>query len=486
MRLLRKVISALLAFILIAAATLPVAADTPYLGYTFNFWTGLVPAPIAYVATRSITADDICPELGAFVRPADFSVDGNNIIYLLDTGNNRIVIFDQDLNLQRVIYSFDNNGVQDTFNSPGGIFVCYHFNIYIADTENRRVVILDSEGNLVGMIYSPDLGAIDDVVDFRPQRIAVDRAGRVYVIVMHVFEGIMRFDANGDFFGYFGTISVRMSAADVFWRAVATQEQRARQRRFIPTEFTGLDVDEYGFVFATHLGTGPGNRVMRLNPRGNDVLMDFNPNTEISGDQRMWFLPPSSFVDVAARPNGMFSALDRERNRVFTYDSEGNLLYVFGGEGEVMGMTRMPVAIDVMGDSVLILDATRGRIVYYEPTEYGTLINKAIGLRYQGDEAGSVEVWRQLMQINEFNTLALAGIGRAHLLDGNYALAMDYLQRGMDLRYYSRALVRRRQEFVDAHLPFFLTGVAVTAAILAGRGIYKSAKGIVRGDELYD
>ena len=473
---------------LFTASALPVAADTPYQGYTFNFWAGMVPAPVAYTAVRSISAVDISPELVAFSWPADLSVDRHNIIYLLDTGNNRIVVFDRELNLLNVIYSFDNNGTLDTFNSPGGIFVCYYLNIYVADTENRRIVILDNDGQLVRMIYDPDLGAIDDVVDFRPQRVAVDRAGRVYVIVMHVFEGIMRFDSYGDFFGYFGTINVRASVADIFWRAIATQEQRARQRRFVPTEFTGLDVDAYGFVFATHLLAGPGDRVMRLNPRGNNILANFNENINVAGDARTrGWVPSSAFVDVVARPNGMFSVLDSTRNRVFTYDSEGNLLYVFGGEGEVMGMMRTPVAIEAIGDAILVLDSARGRIVYFEPTIYGALINRAVGLRYIGNEAASVEAWRELLLLNEFNTLALTGIGRAHLLEGNYAIAMDYLRRGMDLRYYSRALVRRRQEFVDEYLPIFLTGLMAFVAILIGRSVYRSIKGLnKKGDAVYD
>ena len=491
MRALKKTAVAMLAFVIIASGILPLSADSPYLGYTFNFWRGMIPAPVAYMATRSISAADICPDIGAFLRPMDLSVDKNNIIYLADTGNNRIVIFDQELNLLRVIDSFNNNGVADTFNSPGGIFVCHNFNIHIADTENRRIVTLDNYGSLISMIYNPDFGEIEDEVDFRPQRIAVDRAGRKYVIVMHVFEGIMRFDEYGNFFGYFGTINIRASAADIFWRRIATQAQRERQRRFIPTEFSGIDVDEYGFVFATHSDVrGGGEQVMRLNPRGNNVIRNFNQNTNISGDQRAQFFGPgdgpSIFVDVITRPGGMFSVLDRTRSRVFTYDSEGNMLYVFGGEGDVMGTLRMPVALEAIDDSILVLDSARGRIVYYKPTIYGALINEAIRLRYQGNEAASVEIWRQIMDINEFNTLAFTGIGRAYLLEGNYSLAMDYLRRGMDLRYFSYALVRRRQEFVDTYLPYILTGLLALAVALVGRSVYRNVKGLNKGEAAYD
>jgi len=475
---LKKLSAVFIVIVLVASSVFSVAASSPYEGFTYNFWVAVVPAPVSYMATRTVSALDICDELGPFINPMDVSVSSNGHIYLLDTGNNRIVVFDQELNLIRVIDSFLRDRSQDTFNNPNGIFICVNLNIYIADTDNRRVVILDTYGNFINMIYDPDLGDIDDVVDFRPMRVAADSAGRMYVIVLHVFEGIMRFDTNGDFFGYFGTINVRVSAADLFWRMVSTAEQRARQRRFIPTEFTGLDVDDYGFVFATHSGAAAeADQVMRLNPRGNNVLRNFNENTSIRGIESFGpFMPRSVFEDIVARPNGMFSVLDSTQNRVFTYDAEGNLLYVFGGTGTVMGMSRRPVAIDIIGDNIIVLDALRGRLIYFEPTEYGALINEAIALRYQGDEAGSVAIWRQALLLNENSELAFAGVGRAHLLDGEYTLAMDYLRRGMDLRYYSMALGRAREVFIETYLPFALTAVAVLAVALVIYSVYKKIK----------
>ena len=487
MKISKKIVLVTLIFSFALSAALPVIADVPYRGYTYNHWRDMVPAPVAYIPVRSITARDISLTLGAFSLPQDMATDSNGLIYVMDTGNNRLVIFDPDSDYFRVIDGFLRDGQSDAFNSPRGVFVCHNNNIYIADTDNRRIVVLDSEGIFISQIYDPYFGDIDDEVDFRPLRVAVDRTGRVYVIVMHVFEGIMRFDTDGEFFGYFGSIRVRIGVIDAFWRMVSTQAQRARQRRFIPTEFSGVDVDEYGFVFATHSDV-QGDQVMRLNPRGDNVLRNLNPNTDISGDQRYfrWGVAggPSSFIDVVTRPYGMFSTLDINRGRVFTYDSEGNLLYVFGGDGSIMGMNRTPRAIEAIGDSILVLDAQSGRIVFYEPTEYGQLINTAIALRYQGDEAGSVSIWQQILNMDESNELAFTGIGRAHLLAGEYVLAMDYLRRGMDIRHFSAALQRRRQTVIEANLPFVLTGVLLFAFVMISRSIYRNVKGLNVKEEI--
>ena len=53
----------------------------------------------------------------------------------------------------------------------------------------------------------------------------------------------------------------------------------------------------------------------------------------------------SRFVDIVNREFGMFSALDRQRGRIFTYDNQGNLLYVFGGIGDAVGLFTRPQAI---------------------------------------------------------------------------------------------------------------------------------------------
>jgi hypothetical protein len=101
-----------------------------------------------------------------------------------------------------------------------------------------------------------------------------------------------------------------------------------------------MALDQYNFVFTTNIDPwGSSNQVMRLNPRGEDVLLNLNDNVSISGDQRHRatgsLSGPSQLIDIIARPNGMFSALDRTRGRVYTYDSEGNLLYVFSVQFQV-------------------------------------------------------------------------------------------------------------------------------------------------------
>jgi len=468
----------MLTLAIIVAGFVPVMADAPFEGFTYNFWGDYVPTPAAYVPVLSVGGRDF--GIGDFTTPQDISSDLYGNIYVADTGNNRIVKFDRNIELVWVIDSFLRDGQPDSFNSPNGIFVSEDMLIHIADTESRRIITLDQEGNFVREIGPPEFGDLDEAVDFRPLKVLVDRGGRVFVSALHVVEGMMTFNSDGDFMGYYGTIRVFFNPIDMLWRFLSTQEQRARQAMFIPTEFAGMDIDPYGFIFATNRAPWGDNMVQRLNPRGENVLLNLNTNVQVTGSQRYRITGPlsgrSMFVDVAARSHGMFSVLDSIRGRVYTYDSEGNLLYAFAGIGNILGMSRNPVAIEAVGDSLLILDDRRGHIIYFEPTEYGNLINSAIALAYDGDGAGAVEKWTRLLEIDEHFTLAHVGIGRAHLAAGENRLAMEYLQRGMDVRYYSVALRRFRTEILSEVLPYVLTVGLAGAVAIVGFRIFKRFK----------
>jgi len=450
---------------------------TPFLNYTFDHWGNEMPSPAAYVPVRSIGGRDISSEVGDFRAPEDLAVDIYGNIYLLDTGNNRVVVFDTDLRLIRVIEGFYRDGIAQTFSSPNGIFVTENLDVFIADTGNNRVVALNQNDELLKVIENPEDETIEAGFIFLPLSVTVDRAGRVYVIARNVYEGIMSFSPDGEFFGYFGTINVRYTLLDWFWRQFSTQAQRAQQRLFIPMEFSGMDIDDAGFIFATIADKGFDDGVMRLNPSGDDVLRNFTPHV-VGGDinRLPTVLSPSVFIDIVVREGGKYSVLDSTRRRVFTYDSEGNLLYIVGGTGNTMGMGQQPSAVEALGNDLLILDRLRGEIVHFEETMYGQLINSAILARYSGDEAGAVEKWRSVLALNENYALANIGIGRSLLAAGENRLAMDYLRRGMDVRHYAIAVRRYRSEVLEENIGYGLTIVLILGAGGFSYRIHKGRK----------
>lgn len=445
------------------------ASSLPYDAYNYDYREDVVFTPSAYVPDTSISGVNL--GIGAFSSPQDMCVAQDGKVYVADTGNNRIVVLDKDMkNALRIIDGFERDGQTDTFNSPQGVAVSEKNELYIADSENKRIVVLDENGGFVKIVDNPTSEILEDGYVFTPLKVSVDYADRIYCIGRNMFEGIMVFDEKGDFTGFFGTIEVQITLWEKFWRKLATKEERSRQQLFIPTEFTGIDVDGAGFVYASNIDPEGVQAVRRLNPKGEDVIkkgISGNLGGDVSISMSGIYSGPSTIVDVVYRGSGIYSILDSKRGRVFTYDREGNLLYIFGGLGSQAGTFTTPVAVESSGERMMVLDAYRGEIITFLETRYGALINEAVALRYDGDETLAVAKWQEVLKLDENNELANTGIGKAYLTAGDNKNAMKYLKLGMNREYYSIAFKRYRNEMLKDNMNFLLTGIVVVCV-----GIY--------------
>ncbi len=90
--------------------------------------------------------------IGEFNHPSGIAIDRMDNIYVADTYNNRIVVFKDD-NVNGIIdsdewteYGTYGNG-EFEFNKPMGVFVDNNGDIYVADTYNSRIVIFDETGS---------------------------------------------------------------------------------------------------------------------------------------------------------------------------------------------------------------------------------------------------------------------------------------------------------------------------------------------------
>lgn len=143
----------LLVVTLLVTATGVVHAIVPYSSYVYDEWARYVPAPQAYVPSREVSGLDL--GVGNFKAPNDICVGPDGSIFILDTGNNRIIQLSSDWELVRVLQSFDREGVSDRFNSPQGLCVSPNGDLYVADTGNGRVLHFSASGAFVKQVTSP-------------------------------------------------------------------------------------------------------------------------------------------------------------------------------------------------------------------------------------------------------------------------------------------------------------------------------------------
>lgn len=463
----------ILAAVMIVALLSPKSAHaSPYEGYVYSYWGDAVKSPIAYLPSRTITGQEM--GIGPMTTPTDMFAAPDGNLYILDSGNGRIVVLNSEWKAIRQYQGFDNNGKQDTFNKPEGIFVTEAGHIYVADTENRRVVVLDGSGALIREIGAPKSEVLSDKFEYIPRKVIVDKAGRIYVVARGVFDGIIEFDSEGDFTGFIGTNPVQFDPVDLFWKTVSTKEQREKMIRFVPIEFNNVDVDADGFIFTTTADKQTSIPVKRLNPSGIDVLRmngDWGPIGDLTRN-------PSAFIDIDVSGNGVYRTLDSTRGRIFTYNEDGNLLYVVGQVGNQRGTFKNPIAIESFGNRIFALDRDLGMITEFTATKFGSLVNEANGLYSAGKHDDAAKIWEQVLRLDANYEMAYVGIGKSMLRQGEYKQAMTYLKLGNDREYYSKALTKYRREYMRENFGTYMTIlIAIIVVIVAMRRGLRSRRG---------
>ncbi|QNK57035.1 NHL repeat-containing protein [Paenibacillus sp. PAMC21692] len=450
-------------------------ASAPYEGYNYSSWGETTPSPIAYRPDRVV--DGYSLGIDSFNQPRDIYISADRHIYVADTGNNRIVVLNDRYEFVRAITEFRNGTETDSFRSPYGVFVTEDNDKYIADMDNARIVQLDADDRLVKIIDSPQSEILVASFVFRPTKVIVDKAERVYAVSQGTFDGIIEFDADGHFSGFVGANRVQFNPVDYFWKMVATQEQRNRMLLFVPTEYTNADIDERGFIYTTNSDANTSRPIRRLNPTGIDVLRSqgyWPPvgdlNFTNTGDAK----GPSLFSDITVTDSGIYSALDGKRGKIFTYDWDGNLLYVFGKMGDQVGTFSMPAAIDYLGDDIVVLDRATNRLTVFGVTPIGAWINEAVRLHFQGEDAQSAELWRKVIEYDANYGIAYIGISKALLRQGLNEEAAHYAELGKDRNYYSKGFQRHRKDVLRDQLGnVFTIGIAAMLGVIVIRAIRK-------------
>ncbi|MGO4372845.1 gluconolactonase, partial [Paenibacillus sp. MCAF20] len=296
---------------------------------------------------------------------------------------------------------------------------------------------------------------------------------RIFVIAQGMFEGIMQFDPDGEFIGFVGTNKVQRDYTEFFWRLFSTKAQKAQMMLFIPTEFSNIDIDAKGFVYATNIDPGSQEPVKRLNPSGEDVLKRYG-YFDVKGDIRYRLsVGPSKLIDVKVQEGGMYSVLDSNQGRIFTYNDEGDLLYVYGGKSNQAGTFKTPVAIESIGDDRLVLDRGKSNIIVFKPTKFGLKINEAVALHHNGDDKLAVPVWEEVLRLNSNYDIAYIGIGKSLLMEKRNKEAIKYFKLGMDRDSYSVAYKRYRREYMKEHFGTLLSVIVALAAVWLAFKLYR-------------
>lgn len=474
----RNWIAAAATFALLVLGSAPAYAEGPYQAYVYDEWNHAKASPNSYLP-ESVHSG---MEAGGqhFNEPQDLFVDREGSIYVADTGNNRIVKLDGQFKQTGIIDKVTLNGKETKLNGPTGIYKGGAGSMYIADKGSGRVLVVNAANQVQLVIENPEHPLIAKDFKFKPVKVAADEAGRIYVLSEGQFFGLMQFDAQGQFTGYFGSNKVEVTPAVVlekFWKSVMTKEQRESMAKLLPIEYSNLERGPDGFVYTTTIvSENSRQEIKKLNPLGNNVLM--GPNGEADfGDKEIpvkkTVKQDSSFVDLAVNQDGFIAGLDRTRGRIFEYDQDGNAVAVFGALGNQKGTFLQPVAVAYRNESILVLDAAKRNITRFVRTEYGQLVHKATLLYNQGLYEDAAGIWSEASKHNIHNGIAYIGMAKALEKQEKYPEAMQYYKLGAERSGYSDTYALVRIQAVRTYLPVVMSVLALVIVGYYGLKVYR-------------
>lgn len=422
----------------------------------------------------------------------DLVADGEGNLYVVDKNNSRVVVLDKyQYNVIGVMRTWvDEFGDTQTFSNPTGVYVTDEnkmvdgsSHIFVCDTDNRRVVVFDKEYNYVRTITEPKSALLDED-DFTPYAIAVDIYGRIFIVSRNCYQGVIVLSNDGDFTGFIGAQQVTVDVIQQIWEMINPSDESEKTSLNLSIPFNNITVDEQGFVYVTINFTDKENQsnqlaaikektatyspVKKLNSTGIEIMLRngfFDPGGEVN------ILNPgdvSNIIDVAIGNEKSWTILDSKRSRTFTYDRNGNLLFAFGDEGDQIGngedlvaMTYQVVTttdVDEYGNEVekktynlVLLDRTEtgDKISVYHPTHYCDQIMSALHNENNHKYSAAIDDWQEVLTSNNNFDLAYIGIGKALYNQGKYDEAMEMLGTAYETDYYSKAFSEARKAIIS-------------------------------------
>ncbi len=273
---------------------------------------------------------------GQFVSPRSLAVGPDELIYVVDSGNHRVEVFDRNGNFMR---KWGSEGAEPgQFSEPWGIAVGRNGTVFVADTWNHRIQAFTPSGEFLttfGAFANVQLSAQEQPGNFwGPRDIAVDTEGNLYVTDTGN-KRVQKFTPAGEFLQAFGGGGV------------------------VPGSFeepVGIDIDNQGNIYVADTWN---HRIQKFDANFNPVLQ--------------WDVVGWESETVVNKPylavdgQGRVFISDPEGYRIIAYDgATGEVLATWGQYGQDLASFQLPVGIDVDAQGqLLVADSDNNRIMKF-------------------------------------------------------------------------------------------------------------------------
>lgn len=282
---------------------------------------------------------------GELLGPRDLAVAPNGTLFVLDSGNQRVQVFDPS---GALMTSFGEAGTDaGEFNADGqgpwGIAADDEF-VYVADTWNHRIQKFTHEGDFVAAFgQAGNIGQVTDQglgLFFGPRDIVLLADGRMLVTDTGNHR-VQIMDRDGNFLGQIGGANGLSGAGlGLFYEPV------------------GMAIDHNGFLYVADTWNG---RVQQFSP-------EFFPVNEWSLESWAGNFSVNNKPYIAADSAGRIYATDPENYRVLIFSATGDYLGKFGQFGTDINSFALVNGIFIdAADNIYVADAGNNRILKFPP-----------------------------------------------------------------------------------------------------------------------
>ncbi len=431
--------------------------SVPYETLTLGPNSELVPTQTAFTPSDRIQFSTA--SVGSMQTPEDMIVDNAaKRIYLADTGNKRVIVTDLDGNVIDAAPRDDEKwGLgEGVLAQPTGLAVSGG-KLFVCDKENKLVYVYDANTfELIKTVDRPVNPLVGANTPYVPTKITVDNRGNMYIVSEGCVSGLMQINAEGEFVGYVGANSTASSFLSALQKLFFSEEQ---QNAFLatPKSPTNVAIDGRGLVY-TVTNNASSDTIKKLNTMGNSIMspsMNFPATTAISVDKS------ENIYSVQSN--------QQEGSYVSVFDSEGNLLFRFGGKDsyERFGSLSNPVAVCVIDDGrVMVLDKNYAMVVIYERTDFAKLVFSAVDYYKDGLYVEGEGLWNDVLRHNSNFILAYKALARANMKKNNYDTALSQFKYAEDRSGYSEAFWQIRNEWLENNLLWVIIVALVLVAVI--------------------
>jgi streptogramin lyase len=280
-----------------------------------------------------------------FDRPMAATFGTSGSIYVADTKNNRIVVFDSNGRYQR---QFGEFGIAKPpvgspiawkpgqLNYPTGVATDTNGDVFVADFNNDSISVFDADGKFLRRFPDP----------YRPTGLGGSGAGNtgIAVAAVAVSKGkvyaadayqILIFDTQGKLLKQFGQPGPGRNGLD---------------------HPNGIAVDDKGRIYVSDSNN---NRVTAFSPEGAVLWTTGEPIKSLNSASPNAFVLPRG---IAVLSDGSILVADPLAHKLVKLTSGGKFVLEYGDRGSEPGQVNFPTGLAVEHDLILIADKENNRV----------------------------------------------------------------------------------------------------------------------------